>query len=111
MTRIELYLPKTMSGYELAVEHAQVQFAERFGGFTAIEAEGGWKSGDDVLTEPVTVLTAFGDVSHENAVIFMDGVTEYVAGVNLFDEDAIMFTVDNSQYLVETDDGGVRGIA
>jgi hypothetical protein len=100
-----------MGGYDLAVEHAQEQFAERFGGFTAVEAEGGWHNGDTVVTEPVTVLTAFGDVSHDNAVVFMDGVTEYIAGVNLFDEDAIMFTVDNSQYLVETDDGRLRGVA
>jgi hypothetical protein len=100
-----------MGGYDLALQHAQETMAQRFGGFTVTDGRGGWHNGSEVVTEPVTVLTTFGDVSHENAVIFMDGVTEYVAGVNLFAEDAIMFTVDNSQYLVETANGRVWGVA
>jgi len=108
---MKLYLPKTMEGYELAVEHAQRMIAGRFGGFTSYGGQGGWHDGDEIVTEPVTVIEAYGDVSHENAVIFMDGVTEYVAGVNLFTEDAIMFTVDHSQYLVETSDGQLRNVA
>jgi len=100
-----------MGGYELAVEYVQETLAKRFGGFTVLQGEGGWHNGDEIVTEPVTVIETYGDIAHENAVIVMDGVTEYVAGANLHDEDAIMFTVDNSQYLVETDDGRLRGVA
>jgi len=111
MTRVQLFLPAEMEGHQIAVEHTKEQLAKRFGGFTVVEAEGGWHNGEGIVTEPVTVVEAFGDVSHENAVIFMDGVAEYVAGVNLYDESAIMFSVDNSQYFVETGDGELTNVA
>jgi len=100
-----------MEGMNMALEHAQQRLAERFGGFTVMEAEGGWHNGDGVVTEPVTVVEAYGDIAHNNAVICMDHIVEYAAGANLYDEDAIMFTVDNSQYLVETSDGTLKGVA
>jgi len=111
MTHMKLYLPTNMEGHELAVEHVQQRLADRFKGFTVMEGEGGWKAGSEIVTEPVTVIESYGDVAHENAVIFMDRIAEYVAGVNLYDENAIMFTVDHSQYLVQTDDGSLRGVA
>jgi len=111
VTQVKLYLPRNMEGYQMAVEHAQHRLAERFGGFTVMEGEGGWHNGEMVVTEPVTVLEAYGDIAHNNAVICMDHIAEYVAGANLYDEDAIMFVVDNSQYLVETADGQLKNVA
>lgn len=100
-----------MEGFDMALQHAQQRFAERFGGFTVMEGKGGWKENGRVVTEPATIVEAYGDVAQDNAVIFMDGVAEYIVGVNLYDEDAIMFTVDNSQYLVETGDGRLKHVA
>lgn len=95
----------------MALEHAQEEIAKRFGGFTVIEGEGGWKENGRVVTESVTIIEAYGDVAHENAVIFMDHVAEFAAGASLYDENAIMFTVDNNQYLVETGDGRLKHVA
>ena len=100
-----------MEGYEFAVEHAQEEMAKRFGGFTVVPAHGGWHNGEEIVTEPVRIIEAYGDVAHENAVIFMDHIAEFAAGASLYSEDAIMFTVNNSQYLVETGDGELKHVA
>jgi hypothetical protein len=106
MTRVTLTLPKPMDSYQACLTHAQQEFCKKFGGFTSYEANGGWRESDgSICKEPVTVIEAYTDLSHPNAVIFMDGVAEYIMGRNGYEESAIMFTVNNDQYLVESADG------
>lgn len=104
--RIKLYIPTQMSGFEGCLEHAQQQLAERFGGFTSMTGTGGWTDQNgNVVQEPVTVIEAYGDITHGNAVIFMDSVVEYIMGYNNYDESEIMYVVGQQQYCVKSADG------
>jgi hypothetical protein len=111
MTRVTIMLPKHMDSYAACLEHAQQRLCDRFGGFTSYDARGGWHNGEEIEKEPVTVVETYADTSHENAVIFMDGIAEYVAGRNGYDESEIAFTVDDQMYVVETSDGELVGTA
>jgi hypothetical protein len=48
------------------------RFADMFGGATAQAAEGAWKSGDELVIEPVVIVYAFtdadGEARHRSAV-------------------------------------------
>jgi hypothetical protein len=102
MTQIKLYLPTEMSGYQGCINHAKRQFAQRFGGFTAYDGRGGWLHDGELQEEPVTVLEAVGSVEPENARVFVHGVVQYIIGYNLYDESAIMFTIDGEKHLIES---------
>jgi hypothetical protein len=105
MTRVTIVLPKPMSGYDGCLEHAQERIADTCGGFTMYDATGGWVEDGCVVEEDVTVIEGYCDKSHANAVIWLDGIVEYIMGWNLYNESAIMFTVGNDQYLVNSSDG------
>jgi hypothetical protein len=94
-----------MDSYQACLEHAQKRIADTCGGFTMYDATGGWVEDGSIVEEDVTVVEGYCDKSHANAVIWLDGVVEYIMGRNGYNESAIMFTVGNDQYLVHSSDG------
>ena len=79
-----IWFPCEAPNAAYAREVLEFGLAERFGGFTAIAAQGGWRdTKGETVTEPVTVYTAIrigapvvdGDGTDEN---FMKGLAEFV---------------------------------
>ena len=66
--KVAIYIPSTLAGNEPApaevvasiVRRAKAKFAVLFGGFTAVQGQGGWVSEDHgLIEETVTIVQAF----------------------------------------------------
>jgi hypothetical protein len=83
---ISLYIPtKGADGRDLVawkrfsvLKKMKQEMCDHFGGYTAYEAEGGWKSGKTYVYEDITVIQCFYRSPREEALQFVTMLAEYV---------------------------------
>lgn len=99
MARACLYLPKEASDYTETLELIKGHMSRRYGGYTVIDATGGWESeSGELIEEPVTIVESFADSSMSMVNMEMHELAEVVKRAT--EEEAVMYTVNNDHNLV-----------
>ncbi|WP_299349251.1 molybdenum cofactor biosynthesis protein MoaE [uncultured Maritalea sp.] len=103
MNKVEIIIPKqNNSGESLAAvtDGVKANFCNVFGGYTAIDAEGGWVSNDGTLfKEPVTIIFSAATKDKSADADLLIAIAKDVLAIT--DQLAVFVSIDGQAEIIE----------
>ena len=103
MNKVEIIIPKMNNSGEsldLVAEGVKRNFCNLFGGYTAIDAEGGWVSNEGTLfKEPVTVIYSAASKDKSKDAELLLAIAKNVLAIT--DQEAVFVSIDGQAEIIE----------